>query len=96
MDKTMETINMNGSELKINDRKKLNLTGLKKLVSFNPEEFVIESNLGTLIIKGEMLDIVKLDILDGNLNLKGKINAISYYDEKGKHKEDSFMAKLFK
>ena len=66
------------SEIKMDDRKRVSLTGLKKLVSFSPEEFVMETNLGPLVLKGSNLEIVKLDTLEGNLNIKGKVNSNIY------------------
>ena len=44
-------------EIKIVDRKKISLTGVKKLVSFNPEEFLIETTLGILLLKGQELEM---------------------------------------
>ena len=67
------------SEIKMDDRKRVSLTGLKKLVSFSPEEFVMETNLGPLVLKGSNLEIVKLDTLEGDLNIKGKV-ILSGYD----------------
>ena len=37
----MDVQTENYGEIKISDRKKVNLTGVKKLVSFNPEEFLM-------------------------------------------------------
>ena len=84
------------SEIKMDDRKRVSLTGLKKLVSFSPEEFVMGTNLGPLVLKGNNLEIVKLDIIDGNLQIKGKINSLVYLDGKDSKKDNSILAKLFK
>ena len=76
MDNRLESVTLI-SEIKLNDRKKVSLSGLKKLVSFDPEEFVMDTNLGPLVLKGSNLEIVKLDIIDGNLQIKGKINSLN-------------------
>ena len=81
MDNRLESVTLI-SEIKLNDRKKVSLSGLKKLVSFDPEEFVMDTNLGPLVLKGNNLEIVKLDIIDGNLQIKGKINSLVYLDGK--------------
>ena len=83
------------SEIKIVDRKKINLSGVKKIVSFNPEEFLIESNLGVILLKGEELEIIKLDTTDGILSIKGRINSLNYMDS-NKPKESSIISRLFK
>lgn len=95
MDNRLESVTLI-SEIKLNDRKKVSLSGLKKIVSFDPEEFVMDTNLGPLVLKGNNLEIVKLDIIDGNLQIKGKINSLVYLDGKDSKKDNSILAKLFK
>lgn len=95
MDNRLDSVTLI-SEIKLNDRKKISLSGLKKLVSFDPEEFVMETNLGPLVLRGNNLEIVKLDIIDGNLQIKGKINSLVYLDGKDSKKDNSILAKLFK
>ena len=82
-------------EIKIIDRKKISLSGVKKLVSFNPEEFLIETTLGILLLKGQELEIIKLDTTDGILSIKGKVNSLNYMDST-KKSESSLIARLFK
>ncbi len=84
------------SEIKINDRKKISLSGIKKLVSFDPEEFLMDTTLGPLVLKGSNLEIVKLDTLSGNLNIKGKINSLTYLDGRDSKMKNNVLSKLFK
>ncbi len=81
-------------EIKIIDRKRITLTGVRKLISFNNKEFVIDSKLGLIILKGDDLELLKLDTSDGNLAIKGRIDSLSYMDET--KKEISFISRLFK
>ena len=46
-------------------------------------------------IKGENLEVVKLDTYQGNVTIKGRIDALSYIDENSK-KESSVFTKLFR
>ena len=46
-------------------------------------------------IKGENLEVVKLDTYQGNITIKGRINSVNYIDETIK-KESSIFNKLFK
>ena len=94
---TKEEIAVYGShELKLIDRREIALTGIKKITSFDSEEFLLESNMGLILIKGSNLEIMRLDTHDGNVKIKGKINSFSYLDNKDKTKEESLLAKLFK
>lgn len=97
----MEQVNLevmaSNHEVKIMDRREIYLSGVKKISSFDHEEFLLETTMGMLLLKGTGLEILKLDTHDGNVRIKGKINSFSYIENgKGKAKEESFMAKLFK
>lgn len=97
MDKAEEIVTYGTHELKLMDRREISLTGIKKITSFDSEEFLLESNMGIILIKGTGLEIMKLDTHDGNVKIKGKINSFTYLDNnKEKVKEESLLAKLFK
>lgn len=95
MDKDLMT-NYNHT-ITINERKNINITGVKKIDSFDNEEFLLETTMGYIIIKGESLEIIKLDTYQGNVAIKGKINSLIYMENLGKkEKEEGIFSKLFK
>ena len=96
MDKVEDIVSYGSHELKIIDRREIALTGIKKITSFDAEEFLLESNMGPILIKGSGLEIMRLDTHDGNVKIKGKINGFNFLDNKEKAKEESLIAKLFK
>lgn len=96
MDKVIEEIVTSNHEVKIMDRRQIYLTGVKKITSFDNEEFLMETSMGILLLKGEGLEIIKLDTHDGNVRIKGKINSFNYLENREKVKEESIFAKLFK
>ena len=96
MYKVIENTSFGNHELKMIDRGILTLTGINKIDSFDNEEFLLESNMGHLHIKGEQLELVKLDTHDGNVKIKGKVNSIIYLENHKKEKEESILTKLFK
>ena len=81
-------------DIKILDRKKISLTGVRKVINFNSEEFLIETSLGILSLKGSELEIMKLDTSEQLLSVKGQINSLIYMDSN--KKEVSFISRLFK
>ena len=100
MDKTMDNISYNHG-ISINERQSIYLTGVIKIDSFDEEEFLLETNMGYLVIKGECLEIIRLDTKDGIVSIKGRVISLSYLEDlkkKGKSKlnSDSFFEKLFK
>ena len=79
------------------ERKNVVVTGVKKIESFDNEEFLMDTTLGFLTIKGEGLEIIKLDTYQGNVSIKGRIDSLVYTDTgMNKSKEESFLGKLFK
>jgi len=80
--------------VKINDRKNIIISGIKKIISFDDKEFLLESSLGNIVIKGSTLEMIKLDTIEGNVSIKGKIDNFMYTDIV--NKENSIISKLFK
>ena len=97
MDKAKEIEASFNHGLSLAERKNIVITGVKKIDSFDSEEFLLDTTLGFLQVKGSDLEIIKLDTYQGNVSLKGKIDSLIYTDNGiVKNKEDSFFAKLFK
>lgn len=94
MDKDIISTNHN---ISISQRKSINITGVKKIESFDEEEFLLETNMGFMLIKGSSLEIIKLDTYQGDVAIKGKIDSLSYLESLNKkNKEESIFNKLFK
>ena len=97
MDKEAQQITNYNHGVSIIERKNLIVTGVKKIESFDNEEFLMDTIMGFLIIKGEGLELIKLDTLQGNVTIKGLIKSFMYIEEnKPKDKENSIFNRLFK
>lgn len=95
MDKSeIQTFN---HSINIVERKNIVISGVKKIENFDSEEFLLETNMGFLIIKGSELEIIKLDTFQGNVSIKGQINSLNYMDSLDKrNREEGVFSKLFK
>lgn len=82
--------------INITDRKAISLSGIKKINNFDDTEFFVDTIMGQLIIKGEGLELIKMDTFQGNLTIKGRIILINYLEDSKKFKADNIMARLFK
>lgn len=91
-------INNYNHSITITERKNLLITGVKKIENFDSEEFLLETVMGFLVVKGEELELVKLDTLAGNVSIKGLIKAFSYMDDNNKKikENNSVFNRLFK
>lgn len=96
MDK-VESFNTLGHVVTLSERKNIVITGVKKIESFDNEEFLMETNMGYIVLKGEELEIIKLDTYQGNVSIKGKVNSLTYMESLSKKsKDDGVFNKLFK
>ena len=82
--------------MQIIDRKTVQMNGIKKIESFNKEEFFLHSVMGYILIKGEELELIKLDTSGGNIYIKGRVDNISYLDEEKKKRKETLISRLFK
>lgn len=96
MESSIELNSYGNHEIKITDRSIISLSGINKISSFDDQEFLMESNMGIILLKGEGLEIIKLDTHDGNVKIKGKLNSFAYIENIKKGKEESLISKLFK
>lgn len=97
MDKEKEIRDYN-HVLNLIDRKNVSVSGVKKVDSFDSEEFLIESVMGYIVLKGEGLEMLKLDTREGVVTIKGYVNSINYVDDKTnkKDRDNSIISRLFK
>ena len=65
----------------LENRKKLTLTGIKDVLSFDDEIVIVESELGLLNIKGADLRVNKISVETGDVIVEGNIRAIEYSDK---------------
>ena len=69
----------------------------KKIENFDKLHFLLDTTMGFIIIKGNELEIKKMETLSGNLTIKGNIDSLDYILENKKgNKEESLLSRLFK
>jgi len=78
------------------NRKTLEITGVKQVESFDNEEFLLETVMGYLAIRGNNLTMKNLDVDKGIVSIKGRIYDLVYLDENHGEKAKGFFSKLFK
>lgn len=96
-DKKMTSIS--NQNIYLENREKLNISGVKDVLSFDDQMVILETELGLLTIKGENLRINKLSIDTLDVSIDGKINSLIYSENSGDKKTGkggSFLNKLFK
>ena len=77
-------------------RRTLEISGVKQVESFDNEEFLLETVMGFLAIKGQNLQMKNLDVDKGIVSIKGKIFDLVYLDDQHGEKAKGFFGKLFR
>ena len=62
----------------LQNRQRLELTGIKKVRSTEPSLIIAEIQDGQIVINGNGLSVESLDIKEGNLVAVGLVNSIKY------------------
>lgn len=79
----------------LENRKKLTLTGIKDVLSFDDEIIVLESELGLLNVKGRDLKVNKISVETGDVIIEGTIKMFEYSDKDMVPKQ-SLVSRIFK
>lgn len=81
----------------LENRERLSISGVERVDNFNDELIILQTVNGILTIKGEELDVNKLNVEDGNVSVKGTINSLAYSDRQSLgEKSSGFLGKMFK
>ena len=65
-------------KLTLDDRKKLTMTGVTEVVSFDENTVTLLTNLGTLVIQGSQLQLKNLSLDGGEAAVEGHIESLIY------------------
>ncbi|MEG1875194.1 MAG: sporulation protein YabP [Angelakisella sp.] len=66
--------------LLVEDRNRIQITGVTDVESFDEQMVVLMTQPGELVIKGRGLHITKIDVATGDLSLEGEVDELSYGD----------------
>ncbi|WP_408008884.1 sporulation protein YabP [Pseudalkalibacillus sp. A8] len=83
-------------DIKMRGRKSLDITGVKQVESFDNEEFLLETSMGFLAVRGYNLKMKNLNLEQGLVSIEGKVFDLVYLDQQQGDKAKGFFSKLFK
>ena len=81
-------------ELTLVGRKRMNISGVIEVLSFDDRGAVIKTTDGELSIEGEGIKIGELDTACGRVTLDGRISAMIYVEEAPERKRGRFWRML--
>ena len=80
----------------LENREKLNITGVLDVLSFDDKIVIVETGLGLLTVKGDNLRINKLSTDTEEVIIEGNIFNMAYSEKDTVGKESSIFSKIFK
>ena len=83
--------------LNMEDRKRLEMTGISDVISFDLNKILLETDYGVVTVKGDNLHVNRLSVEKGELDIDGSIQSledseVSSFGKKG----ESFFSRLMR
>ena len=77
-----KVISNNEHKLVLINKEQMDLTGIIRVESFNPDEIVLSTSMGLITIKGKELDMHNLNLEQSVVEVVGLVTEILYSGEK--------------
>ena len=89
----MEKENQQPHELRLDNRARLSVSGVREVESFDETVIVLSTVRGMLIVRGEKLQLQALSIDGGQVSVHGLIDSLAYEEEQ---KSAGFLKRIFR
>ena len=76
----------------LKNRNTLQLSGVTDVISFDSVQIILETCAGMLLVKGTQLHMSRLTVEQGEVNIEGNVDSLTYSDS---HKEASKQERLW-
>ena len=76
------------------NRSKISISGVENAESYNETEIILHTSKGVLIIKGEGMNLSKLNLDSGEITVNGRITVLEYVEPK--QSGGSIFSKIFR
>lgn len=80
-------------DLIVESRRKVTMTGINDVESFDEETIIAQSGCGEISIHGKGLKISRLSVESGDMTVEGEIDSVIYSEGKA---TGSFLSRVFR
>ncbi|WP_324669139.1 sporulation protein YabP [Geochorda subterranea] len=81
-------------QLALRGRQQLELQGIVSVESFDESLMVLHTDAGVLVVRGEGMQIMALDVEAGTMGINGTIHSLEYAQESPARKARGFLSRL--
>ena len=71
-------------KLTLNERRQLTMTGVTEVVSFDENAVIVHTDLGTLTVQGQQLQLKTLSVEGGQIAVEGNVSSLHYEEPRQK------------
>jgi len=75
----------------LKDRRRLMISGVNHVESFNEDCIVLDTELGILVVRGTGMHINKLNVETSEIDVEGDIGAFEYLDSGAPQRKGGFL-----
>ena len=79
-------------KLTLNQRSSLTMTGVTEVVSFDENTVLVRTDLGTLTVQGQQLQLKTLSVEGGQIAVEGSISSLQYEEPR---QQGGWVRRLF-
>ena len=76
--KGVEALVQESHSLRLTERKSLSVTGVTEVIRFEEDTVVLQTEMGTLVVQGEQLQLKELSVEGGHVAVEGTVSTLSY------------------
>ncbi len=81
----------------LTNRKSGTISGVTDVLSFDPNEILLETDMGMLMLRGSDLHVKRLSLEKGEVDVEGRLDSFTYSENTSyMAKGESLLARLFK
>ena len=91
-----QTTSRHGHRVSMSDRNWMQISGVLEVISFDPEEIILNTEEGKMQIKGTGLQVKQLVIENGEVEIEGRPDSISYTEIKKPVTTTSLFSRIFR
>ena len=79
-------------KITLTERKSMTMTGVSEVVSFDENAVIVHTDLGTLMVQGQQLQLKTLSVDGGQIAVEGNVSSLSYEEPR---QQGGWVRRLF-
>ncbi|MEW6046857.1 MAG: sporulation protein YabP [Bacillota bacterium] len=83
-------------QVTLKGRQQLDLQGVLSVQSFDEDEMILQTDAGVLVVRGEGMQILALNVEEGTMGVSGLVHSLEYAQESAGRRARGFLGRLMR